>query len=426
MPTDPPSLFDRLLPPALRGSGSEEERVGQLVVVFAVLTGSVHAIASVISTVFRGPNPLAYVLGLGTFGCLLTLPVLWRRPLRIDAIVWLLVVLFVDVSAVAWIGYGFHSPATHVFVLFPVLGMALGGRRLGLGFAALAVVELVSLFAVQRSGHRFPLDASGSSFLLFHLVVQGANLVVVGALLATWDTGWRIAKDRADEAATAVQQANRAKSEFLSHMSHELRTPLNAVLGYVELLQEDARPDQEEDLDRVRSAGRHLLQLVDEVLDLARIESGRVDLDLERCALQPLVEELVASVQPLADDRGNTVDLQLDDVAGFADRLRVRQVVLNLLSNACKFTEKGQITVRLGQTDHQVFLLVTDSGVGMTQDDLERCFRPFEQGEAGRGQGTGLGMPISRMLCERMGGSLTGQSEPGRGTTFEVRLPRAS
>ncbi|MCA9569592.1 MAG: HAMP domain-containing histidine kinase, partial [Myxococcales bacterium] len=232
------------------------------------------------------------------------------------------------------------------------------------------------------------------------------------------------AREEAEKARVAGEAADRAKGELLEDMSHELRTPLNAVLGYVELLAEDARDDQIEDLGRVRTAGKHLLDLVDQVLDLARIEAGRVELELVEVDLGPLVSAALDELRPLAEDGGNHFGpAPVARVVVHADTLRVRQVVLNLLSNACKFTRGGVVSVELGVDGPFARLRVTDTGVGMEPEELERCFRPFEQGEAGRGQGTGLGLPISRRLCEAMGGGLTASSTPGVGTTFEVRLP---
>jgi len=227
--------------------------------------------------------------------------------------------------------------------------------------------------------------------------------------------------------------ANRSKSQFLANMSHELRTPLNAIIGYSEMLQEDAEDEGLEhmipDLGKIYTAGRHLLSLINDILDLSKIEAGKTELFLESFPLATLVEEVQATATPLMKKKGNSLEVTLVEDAGHmvADLTKVRQVLLNLLSNAAKFTENGRIDLTVDAQGDQLFLKVTDSGIGMTEEQMGRLFQAFSQAEASTSKrfgGTGLGLVISRKFCRMMGGDITVESAPGEGTTFTVRLPR--
>jgi CheY-like chemotaxis protein len=219
-------------------------------------------------------------------------------------------------------------------------------------------------------------------------------------------------------------------------MSHELRTPLNAIIGYSEMLEEEAAETGLDalvpDLRKVHGAGRHLLQLINDVLDLSKIEAGRMDLYLETFDVKQMLDEVVNTIQPLVRQKGNAlvVDCPEDMGAMHADLTKLRQSLFNLLSNASKFTEQGTITleVRRGEADGRPFLRFTvhDSGIGMTPEQLERLFQPFSQADASttrRYGGTGLGLAITKRFIEMMGGDVTVASEPGSGSAFTLELP---
>lgn len=238
------------------------------------------------------------------------------------------------------------------------------------------------------------------------------------------------------EARHAAETANEAKSQFLASMSHELRTPLNAILGYSEMLQEDAADVGQaafvQDLGKIHAAGKHLLTLINDVLDLSKIEAGKMELHLETFDVRSAVDSVATTVAPLIEQNGNVLHLDLADDLGamHADGTRVRQVLLNLLSNASKFTERGTVTLRAERrampVGDQLVLGVTDTGIGMTPEQLGRLFQAFSQAEASTASkygGTGLGLAISKRFCEMMGGEITVESTAGQGTTFTVRLP---
>jgi PAS domain S-box-containing protein len=240
---------------------------------------------------------------------------------------------------------------------------------------------------------------------------------------------------RAKEAAEA---ANRAKSTFLANMSHELRTPLNAVIGYSEMLQEivEDRGEQDllPDLQRIRSAGTHLLGLINDVLDLSKIEAGRLELAIEAFPAAAVIHDVASTIRPLVEKNGNRLTVECTEPLGdiLADQTRFRQVLINLLSNACKFTEQGSIRlegrrVRRRSAEWLEFR-VSDTGIGMTLQQMERLFQPFMQADASTTRkygGTGLGLTISHEFCQMMGGSLSAESELGKGSAFTVRLPAA-
>ncbi len=240
-------------------------------------------------------------------------------------------------------------------------------------------------------------------------------------------------QEQLERARDEAVEANRAKSEFLSSMSHELRTPLNAVLGFAQLLESDpVDPLSEDQLDSVKEinrAGRHLLELINEVLDLAKIESGKLEISIEDVNLAAVVQECLSLITPVAEKYAISIDLAQNCDTGIwvrADSTRLKQVLLNLMSNAIKYNrEQGRVTIGPASLqDGRVCLPVRDTGFGLTSEQLQQVFQPFTRvgQEGGEIEGTGIGLTISRKLAERMGGQLLAESVPGQGSVFSIVL----
>jgi two-component system sensor histidine kinase RpfC len=242
---------------------------------------------------------------------------------------------------------------------------------------------------------------------------------------------------RMDKAVVDANMADRAKSRFLANMSHELRTPLNAIIGYSELLQEEALERQDpaaDDLGKIQAAGHHLLGLINEVLDLTKIESGKQEFTIEPFSVRALVDAVAATMAPLMRANRNTLQVDIsqavDDMD--SDPTKLRQILLNLLSNAAKFTDGGVVHLGVSPMSRHscpwIVFQVRDTGIGIEQADMERLFRPFSQLDASAARrygGTGLGLVISKRLSELLGGQITVESVPGHGTTFTVQVPRS-
>jgi PAS domain S-box-containing protein len=238
-----------------------------------------------------------------------------------------------------------------------------------------------------------------------------------------------------DKAREAAEIANRAKSQFLANMSHELRTPLNAIILYGELLEEEAEDLGVQkfipDLEKICNAGKHLLSLINDVLDLAKIESGKMDLLLETFDVPDMIRDVVTTIQPLTRRNANRLEVDCPDGLGsmFADLTKVRQSLFNILSNACKFTEGGTIRLEVSRREEdegRFTFRVTDTGIGIDPEHLTKLFLPFSQMDPSptrRVGGTGLGLAITHHFCEAMGGDIAVESTPGIGSTFTIRLP---
>jgi len=278
-----------------------------------------------------------------------------------------------------------------------------------------------SIETFEKVGIRKPVDWSSQDEL--------------GSVINAYNSMILQVEDNTNQLITAREQAESArdiKSRFLANMSHELRTPLNAVIGITEMLREevgDVNADTEP-YDRIAGSGRHLLNLIDEILDFSKLEAGQIRLAIEDMSILELLEDVCATAQPLADKRGNVL---IQNYSGepamlMTDAFRLRQILINLLSNACKFTESGTITltVRPSTTKPGVLFSVRDTGIGIPEDRMNMLFKEFSQADTSTTReygGTGLGLAISDKLCKLLQGEITVKSTPGEGSEFSFVLP---
>jgi signal transduction histidine kinase len=300
----------------------------------------------------------------------------------------------------------------------------LGGHLLAQGLGVLMIFVYTTVFSWQSHG-----QAQRVVRVAKQLEAQSVEVQRNSALLEERTHQLELARD-------AAEAANASKSQFLANMSHELRTPLNAIIGYSDLLIEEAEEleaqDLVPDLDKIRSSGKHLLGLINDVLDLSKIEAGKMEMSLETFEVRDVVSAVAAMVRPLVEKNGNVFEVAIDEHIGtmHADLTRVRQILLNLLGNASKFTSKGTISLTVTREESKqrewVVFAVRDTGIGMTAEQLTRLFQPFTQADPSTTRkygGTGLGLSISHRLSRLMNGTISVVSEPGMGSIFTVRIP---
>jgi signal transduction histidine kinase len=303
-----------------------------------------------------------------------------------------------------------------------VATVELGGFRTVVWVPMLKESDLIGVFAIYRQEVRQFTDKQIA--LLTNFATQ-AVIAIENARLF----------DEIQDKNRQLQQASEYKSQFVASMSHELRTPLNAIIGLTDMMvSHSARFGTEkaqEPLQRVHRAGTHLLGLINQVLDLSKIEAGKLELNPQTVQLAPLIEEVVGTARQLAEQNKNRLVVEAQENLGAltVDPMRLRQILLNLLSNACKFTKEGAVTLRarkVANGGHWIELAVADTGIGMTPEQQAKLFAEFTQADATTAQrfgGTGLGLAITRKLARLMGGDVTVASEPGKGSVFTVRLP---
>ena len=297
---------------------------------------------------------------------------------------------------------------------------------------------------IARSQQVYDIAQDNSRVAFYTLVVTGIIQILilifilffVYRMFRTYMRASQLHEQKLAQAMVSAEEANRAKSEFLANMSHELRTPMNAILGYSEMLIEEAEDLQQEDfipdLKKINQAGTHLLALINDILDLSKIESGKMEAFAEEIDINTLIDEVSGTTQPLMEKNNNTLSIERGKELGKAhqDLTKLRQTLFNLLSNAAKFTHDGTITLHANRIEQAgvdwLTLAVSDTGIGIAADKIEHVFKEFTQADGSTTRdygGTGLGLAISRRFCQLLGGDLNVHSELGEGSTFSIRIP---
>jgi signal transduction histidine kinase len=344
---------------------------------------------------------------------------------------------------IALVGFSLW-PSVVLLTGFNSACLSVGGVAFALRALALCAASAVVFGFVN--GYRFTPDSSlltsiicAVSFVGYTVIfslrthIEAKRLVRVQRELRASNQRTEEQRQHVEHALYLAEAANVAKSNFLANMSHELRTPLNAIIGYAELLEEDpAAAQQRSDLQKINAAGKHLLGLINDLLDLSKIEAGGFELQYEHFDVDALIDQTVSAMRPLMDRNGNRFERLMPAPLGSmtGDPGRLRQVLLSLLSNAAKFTHGGKIHLsvarRGGPGGERLVIEICDTGIGMSPEQVEGLFTPFMQADSAATRkygGTGLGLAISRRLCTMMGGDIEVRSELGRGTCFTVALP---
>jgi signal transduction histidine kinase len=426
--------LDRMIPAALHAE--PEAQLRSRVLIASCLGVAALALASLLVRMATIPFDRGAAVALVAIATILALPWVQRhyRSYRLAGGIFVAILLVVLPAFHLLLGV-FPAPALVLFPILPLLQTFFLGGRSGLSTAVVLALTILAL----RLGLPPPgPEAITALSWTFMALAMGTSLMVAVVAFAferarVGSQARLLAANIAFEEAHARAEAeNRSKTEFLRHVSHELRTPLNSILGYGELVQEALADEgnlaHAADLDKIRDASQQLLALINDLLDISRIEAGAVDLEFTEVTPIRLLEQVRDTVLPLLSANHNTLEFVVapDLPPLITDEQRLRQVLLNLLSNAGKFTDRGQIVVTAETTADALLLRVRDSGVGMTPEQCARLFEPFAQVHASlalRRQGTGLGLALSRRLVEQLGGTITVRSEPGHGSEFTIQLP---
>ena len=443
------AFIDWFIPPRIRET--ESDRLMARTFVLLHLLGPImgHSVTYFLSQTSAGATWQFWTTEVIVIS-FLAIPLLLRigKNLRLAAMVSVQLLVGLSLFGSFFFG-GISSPLLPWFLIAMVLGFFYLADTIKMTLVGVAL-QLGCFFGARMMLGAFPTLLEPESLKLANTFSILAALTYMTMLTLYYETVMRfrfsVEQETIDQrsrlallrvAMVAAQQASKGKSIFLAKMSHELRTPLNAVIGYAEILREffAEQPNTKrkmKDLDRIHAAGRHLLALVNDVLDLSSIESHRVELSLEPVDVRSMIDEVMATASPLISKRDNRMLVNIPEELGTLelDGLKVRQSLLNLLSNAAKFTTKGMIVLtalrRGSGSDDRLLLEVTDNGIGIAPENLSRIFEDFSQAEndtVNKFGGTGLGLALTKRLCEMMRGTIAVRSERGVGTSFTIEIP---
>jgi len=451
------SLLERGLPPVLLADSERRRRALLIAGTVWALVIACTASFPVLAAVTSGPGR---IVSLGANASVIALALAGLALLRNAATPrlagnWVAGLMFAGIACGVIVNGGFTSPYWILLAIVPFMASQMAGRGAGLTWAVVDLAFIAAIFALDLLGVALPqfhdvrADAataaiySGMAVLAIYLLSNLADLAKEDAIARAEQFSTELARSTKEvaEARVLAEQAvaaNEAKSAFMATMSHELRTPLNAVIGYAELLVEDAEshglPMMRNDLIKIVGASQHLLALIEDILDLSRVEAERLDLRSERFAAEDLVYEVTGALEPLARKRKNVLEVVFagPTIVADLDRARVRQVLVNLVSNAIKFTSQGRVAVH-ARAEHEdlrrwLVLVVEDTGIGISEADQRRIFDAFTQVDSSpsrRYEGSGLGLALCKRLVEMMGGTIAVRSQLGKGSAFTVRLPAA-
>ncbi|GAB5536709.1 MAG: hypothetical protein Rubg2KO_29580 [Rubricoccaceae bacterium] len=419
----------------------------QLYVVFSILLTANTGLFAILHRVHHVPGSSETVIGMLDAMCVasLILPFLLKLGLPMTTLSRVyVVVLQVGVISIACVDGGFRSGAMFWLVVAPLAGAFLGGARLGWMVSSVSIAASVTMLAAMAGGYTFSSSLSANDAALHYAInfvccaafVAGISALYEGPMvrhfkdlsgrLQTINQDLRYELTERQRAQAQAEAASRAKDVLLANMSHEFRTPLTAILGFTEILTDEAAPDHKPLLESIDRGGRRLLNTLNGVLDLAWIEGSETDIDLKSVDAQAIVGDIASRFVPVAVERGLTFEVSGTDVLVHADPEALRRVIAALIDNAVRFTEHGSVSVSVLSDGDHALVRVSDTGIGMVPDFVSEAVQPFRQaseGDARTHEGVGVGLTVAERLLDMMGGELFIESAPGDGTTVTLRLP---